>query len=746
MAFRKSAALALLVSLAAIPALQVSATTWEYLGWPYRIPITVEELSGSDLTDFQVYLRVDYRPGMRDDFSDLRFTLYDPGPPESEVRLNYWVESYVPGSHADVWVKVPLIPASSSVTIYLYFGNPSASSESDIDGVMERGLCYKYYDGTYFNTLKATGVDSNLNHDWGSGRACINCANPDEDQSDTLSINWTGWVLPPSPGTYTFYTTNDDGVRLWVNGNLLIDDWSLHAPLERSGSTYLDGPARVNLIWFENYGLAVIKLGWEGPSIPKVYPIPSTYLRCKKLAPTEPRVTFGSVEAYVDGEFLYPTDGEVVHPPGIEIRFRITSGSSMVGRVSFEVEGDSVDGAHISPDLWGVSYPISVEHPEGNLTIKAVVYDPSDVKLLEKEVTVRVSIYEESPMVIVWAGPPSPGPGKVIATILNSTRHVVDPDGPPSVIITSLDGSLVASGAMTRSSEGVYSYDWEVAEGVYQVRVQAVVRGIPVDGVTVLAVGEEGWKELSDEMKENFRGISSSIGSLQSEIRSIGSQIRAQTLLIENLTELEDRIAQLRKMLNELDDSVSEVRAGVRSVGTDVRKGFDRVSRQVRVLDENLSRIRAELREVKASVLKFVEEYRNVSRMLKEANSRADRLMQEVMRLREDVNEVRKKLSEREVKVSLVDDPAGAPILEALNGKAEVRVRWLNLVEVFSGEVSEGKPVRLGWAVLPGPYYLEITASPKRSEVIWLSRLPFLASLLVVVSLLALALRDKVKR
>lgn len=73
-------------------------------------------------------ISVPYDSDMKNDFSDLRFTDSD-----KLTLIPYWVESYVQSDHAVVWVKVPLIPASSVKTIYMYYGNPQASSESNPD-------------------------------------------------------------------------------------------------------------------------------------------------------------------------------------------------------------------------------------------------------------------------------------------------------------------------------------------------------------------------------------------------------------------------------------------------------------------------------------------------------------------------------------------------------------------------------------------------------------------------------------
>jgi len=42
---------------------------------------------------------------------------------------------------------------------------------------------------------------------------------------DDFSIRWTGQVQPLYSGVYTFYTTSDDGSRLYVNNQLVVNAW-----------------------------------------------------------------------------------------------------------------------------------------------------------------------------------------------------------------------------------------------------------------------------------------------------------------------------------------------------------------------------------------------------------------------------------------------------------------------------------------------------------------------------------------
>lgn len=123
------------------------------------------------------------------------------------------------------------------------------------------GLYAEYFDTKELSKRKLTRIDPTVNFDWGTG-------SPDPSiGADTFSVRWTGWVQAPATGTYTFYTRSDDGVRLWVDDQLIINNWSVHAVEEDSGTMYLNEKEKVNirLEFYENGVNAVIQLYWAYP-------------------------------------------------------------------------------------------------------------------------------------------------------------------------------------------------------------------------------------------------------------------------------------------------------------------------------------------------------------------------------------------------------------------------------------------------------------------------------------------------
>jgi hypothetical protein len=84
----------------------------------------------------------------------------------------------------------------------------------------------------------------------------------------TYSVRWTGKIKPSYSETYTFHTTSDDGVRLWVDHKLVIDDWNAHAPKQSSGTIKLDASRKVDiqLEYFNKLGGGVAQLWWASAS------------------------------------------------------------------------------------------------------------------------------------------------------------------------------------------------------------------------------------------------------------------------------------------------------------------------------------------------------------------------------------------------------------------------------------------------------------------------------------------------
>jgi hypothetical protein len=125
--------------------------------------------------------------------------------------------------------------------------------------------------GNYFNNITLSGsaaltrVDPTVNFNWGNGSP-----GPGVNTSK-FSIRWTGVVQPEFSQTYTFYTSSDDGARLWVNGVQLVNDWTAGGVRENSGSISMTAGSGYSIVmeYFDNTGSALATLSWSSPSTPK---------------------------------------------------------------------------------------------------------------------------------------------------------------------------------------------------------------------------------------------------------------------------------------------------------------------------------------------------------------------------------------------------------------------------------------------------------------------------------------------
>jgi len=161
---------------------QTKANPGWLTGWSYRKPITINNTSNANtLSNYQILVTVDtaalYTAGkVKSDCSDIRFTDSD-----ETTLLNYWIEDGSCNTTATkFWVKIPTITGSTSKTIYMYYGNASATRVSSGANTFD-----------FFDDFEAGNLDS-----WTKSGSII----PSAQNSVT---DPTGSALA---GTYSAYT------------------------------------------------------------------------------------------------------------------------------------------------------------------------------------------------------------------------------------------------------------------------------------------------------------------------------------------------------------------------------------------------------------------------------------------------------------------------------------------------------------------------------------------------------------
>ena len=167
---------------------------------------------------------------------------------------------------------------------------------------LQPGLLAACYDGIGFDRYLGSRVDAQV--DFGAGAAA---AWPAGVPATNFSTRWAGWLKPDATGAHDFQTNSDDGVRLWIDGKLLIDNWTPHAPTIDPPATaapaelVLTAGVRyeVRLEFFQGGGPSTLQLRWKPPGATAFKTIPSTVLDARavydvKLDAAYPRMAVGS--------------------------------------------------------------------------------------------------------------------------------------------------------------------------------------------------------------------------------------------------------------------------------------------------------------------------------------------------------------------------------------------------------------------------------------------------------------------
>ena len=167
---------------------------------------------------------------------------YDPGPLESD-KTYYWRIDEYDG-------------------IETHKGDVLGFTTIGESGIGLRG---DYYTGQNYDDFVLTRIDPQIDFGWGDTSPDVAIG------SNNFSVRWTGDVSAQFTETYTFYTLTDDGLRLWVDGKMIIDNWTLHGDTEDKGNIDLVAGQSYSIVleYFENTSGATARLIWESPHTEK---------------------------------------------------------------------------------------------------------------------------------------------------------------------------------------------------------------------------------------------------------------------------------------------------------------------------------------------------------------------------------------------------------------------------------------------------------------------------------------------
>ncbi|MFB0554042.1 MAG: PA14 domain-containing protein [Phycisphaerae bacterium] len=228
------------------------------------------------------------------------------------------------------------------------------------------GVRADYYTGMNFENLVLTRTDPQINFNWGDP------GGPDPAVGDdNFSVQWTGEVEAAFTETYTFYTNSDDGIRLLVDGQLLVENWTNHANTENKGTIDLVAGNTYSFVmeYYEDGGGAVAQLRWSSPHTPKqLIPQAALSLPVKASSPNPSNravgvsqtliLSWGAGEAAASHEVYFGTDADAV---------KNADTSSPEYKGSRNLGSESYDPGKLE---WGATFYWRVDEIEGDGTIQ----------------------------------------------------------------------------------------------------------------------------------------------------------------------------------------------------------------------------------------------------------------------------------------------------------------------------------------------------------------------------------------
>jgi hypothetical protein len=220
-----------------------------------------------------------------------------------------------------------------------------------------------YYDNRDFTNYKLSRNDNAINFDWGGG-------SPDSSiQSDTYSVLWQG-DFTFEAAEYQFNITVDDGVRLYVDNQLILDKWIDQVATYQPKHIFTAGTHAIKVEYFENSGGARAQVGWTKLGSTNPNPNPN---------PTDTQAPTVSITA--------PSNGQTVS--GTVTVSANASDNVGVAGVRFMLNGQQLGSEDTSsPYLvsWNTTSIVNGTHK-----LTAIARDAAGNQITSSEITVNVS-------------------------------------------------------------------------------------------------------------------------------------------------------------------------------------------------------------------------------------------------------------------------------------------------------------------------------------------------------------------
>lgn len=245
---------------------------------------------------------------------------------------------------------------------------------------------------------------------------------------DSYGVKWTGWIIPPLSGTYTFYTRSDDGSRFFLSKDESKDNLSADPVCYQNGWAY-DWPTSGSAVskpipllagnryYFEYYhkegvGFDVGQVGWSGPEYFSELPITGQHLsRYPSDPPWAGEVKVGGIPV------RYQVQGAGLH------RYRLSSESIITRPKATQ------DTIFRTPLTQILSLKGDAAKPPDKMWLRVIHYDyPADGRANEFNQPVRLGVYKDmvQPVLTNYTSTDAAFFGR--STIPKPTRNLITPN------------------------------------------------------------------------------------------------------------------------------------------------------------------------------------------------------------------------------------------------------------------------------------------------------------------------------
>lgn len=179
-------------------------------------------------------------------------------------------------------IAAALVLASASVLVFGGWADRIADAVATPVRIRAPGgLVVTYYEGTNFARAVCRRAEFRLFRDYNGRAPAPGLAR------DSFSARWEGWLLCPTDAEYEFYSQSDDGLRLLIDGEPVLDNWRRNnwATSGCHGSRKLArGPHHLLLEFFSSGRSPALRVRWSGGGIPDNTTVGGPYLRKREPA------------------------------------------------------------------------------------------------------------------------------------------------------------------------------------------------------------------------------------------------------------------------------------------------------------------------------------------------------------------------------------------------------------------------------------------------------------------------------